>query len=235
MGQRVVTITRTIGLADVGPDTRVRLDALARIVQDVADADLASAPRLEGMGLWILRRMSLEIAHTPRLRADVTARTWCSGVGPRWAERRSELQVAEQHCVDVTALWVHTEVATRVPALLPPGFGDLWGVDPTTPRVKARLTHGSPPDGTRRVVWPLRAVDFDVLDHVNNAAYWAAAEEELAARGSPRVRDAEIEFRSGIDRGELVELRIAETGEGFAMWFCVRDTVRASILVGCSA
>ena len=58
---RVTTITRHVGLADVGPDARARLDALARIVQDVSDFDAASAP-IDGMGLWILRRLELRIA-----------------------------------------------------------------------------------------------------------------------------------------------------------------------------
>ena len=53
--------------------------------------------------------------------------------------------------------------------------------------------------GTTRVAWPLRATDIDVVGHVNNAAYWAAVEDELARRGHPRVHRAEIEFRAGLD------------------------------------
>ena len=87
---RVITVTRTVGLSDVRPDTRARLDALARIVQDVADADAASAP-VDDMGVWILRRLALHVMRTPRFRADVTAQTWCSGTGARWAERRTRL------------------------------------------------------------------------------------------------------------------------------------------------
>ena len=80
--RRVTTITRHVGLADVGPDARARLDGIARIVQDVSDYDAATVS-IEGMGLWILRRLELRIAKTPRFRAEVVAQTWCSGIGAR--------------------------------------------------------------------------------------------------------------------------------------------------------
>jgi acyl-ACP thioesterase len=79
----------------------------------------------------------------------------------------------------------------------------------------------------------LRATDFDVVDHVNNAAYWAVAEEELARRGRPRVRRAEIEFRSGLVAGDTVVCLVADTSDGFATWLTVDGDVRASMLVGC--
>jgi acyl-ACP thioesterase len=229
---RVATVTRAVGLADVRPDTTARLDALARIVQDVADADAASTD-ISGMGVWILRRLELRLARTPRLRAEVAARTWCSGVGPRWAERRTELHVGDVLCAQATALWVHTDPLRGTPIVLPDDFVATWGVPSDAPRVSARLRHGAPPPSARREPWPLRATDFDVVNHVNNAAYWAAAEEELARRGRPRVRHAEIEFRAGLDAGDAVELLVADTADGFAAWFTVGGDVRASMLVGC--
>ncbi len=233
---RVTTIPRHVGLADVGPDGRARLDGLARIVQDVSDADAANAP-VEGMGLWILRRLDLDIAVTPRFRADVTASTWCSGIGARWAERTTELRVGDQLCVAATAIWVHTDPETGAPSPLPPGFDAVWGVTAAGRKVSARLRHPPVPDDARRRVWPLRATDLDIVGHVNNAAYWAAIEEELAARGRPRVTHAEIEFRAGLDPGDAVDLAVAEAGPGeppgFTAWLCVRGDVRASVLVGC--
>ena len=84
------------------------------------------------------------------------------------------------------------------------------------------------------VAWPLRATDFDVLDHVNNAAYWAPVEDELARRGRPRVTAAEIEFRGGVYAGDPVEVVAADVTGGFATWWRVRGDVRASTLVACA-
>ena len=234
---RVTSIIRHVGLADVGPDTRARLDALARIVQDVSDFDATSAA-VEGMGLWILRRLDLRIAATPRFRAEVTASTWCSGIGARWAERTSQLHVNDQLCVEATSIWVHTDPEHGAPTPLPPGFDAVWGATAAGRKVSARLRHPPPPPAAARRDWPLRATDIDVVGHVNNAAYWAAIEEELARRGRPRVHSAEIEFRSGLDLADVVEVAVADTpvstnDAGFAAWMCVGGDVRASVLVGC--
>ena len=110
MGEaRVVSIEGHVGLADVGPDARARLDAIARLVQDVSDTDAANAP-IEGMGIWILRRMSIDIAATPRFRAVVDASTRCTGIGARWAERTSELRVDDRLCVEAVKLLINYRI-----------------------------------------------------------------------------------------------------------------------------
>jgi acyl-ACP thioesterase len=232
--RRVTTITRHVGLADVGPDARARLDGLARIVQDVSDFD-ASTVSVEGMGLWILRRMDLRVAVTPRFRAEVTASTWCSGIGARWAERTSQLHVGGQLCVEAIAIWVHTDPETGAPVPLPAGFDAIWGATADGRKVSARLRHPAPPVDASRRPWPLRATDIDVVGHVNNAAYWEAIEDELARRGNPRVTVAEIEFRAGLVLADEVDLLVDETETGFAVWLCVAGDVRASVLLGCEA
>jgi acyl-ACP thioesterase len=83
--------------------------------------------------------------------------------------------------------------------------------------------------------WPLRATDLDVVGHVNNAAYWAPVEEELARRGRPPVERAEIEFRAGLDPDDEVEFTVCDSSDGFASWLLVDGDVRASMLVKCRA
>jgi acyl-ACP thioesterase len=187
------------------------------------------------MGLWIMRRLELRVAHTPRFRADVAASTWCSGVGPRWAERTTQLHVRGRMCVEAVSIWAHTDPELGAPIPLPPGFDAVWGSTAAGRKVSARLRHRPPPTDARRTVWPLRATDVDIVGHVNNAAYWAAVEDELARRGHPRVRGAEIEFRAGLDLADRVELAVSDTDDGFAAWLSVDGDVRASVLVGCEA
>ncbi len=230
---RVITIARHVGLADTRPDGRIRLDALARILHDAADADARSGPAMDGV--WLLRRLEMFIASTPRFRADVTAHTWCSGIGARWAERRTDLVVGDVEAVRATALWVYVDRDRGVPRRLPDGFDDVWGATAKAGRVSPRLRHPKPHPDARRVVWPLRATDLDVMGHVNNAAYWAAAEEELARRSLPAVRTAEIEFGAGLDTTDAVDLIVTGRDDGFACWLCAGDEVRASMLVGCDS
>ena len=229
---RVPTIRRFVGLADVAPDGRARLDALARIVQDISDFDAATAI-IDGMGVWILRRLAMRVEHMPRFRAEVTARTWCSGIGARWAERTSQLHVDGRLCVEAVAIWVHTDPESGAPAPLPSGFDEVWGATAAGREVSARRSHARPPANAVRRSWLLRVTDLDIVGHVNNAAYWYAIEDELVRRGRPRVRHAEIEFRAGLDVQDAVELAVADAEGGFAAWLCVGNDVRASVLVGC--
>ena len=234
MKSRVVAIARHVGLADIRPNATMRLDAIARVIQDVADRDAMTAS-VDGMGMWVLRRLAIDIARTPRFRADLDITTWCSGVGARWAERRTEIATAGVHAIAATAIWVHVDPERGVPRPLPPDFDAVWGAGARDRSVSARLRHEPPPAFSRGTPWPLRAVDVDIVGHVNNAAYWAPVEEELARRGSPRVRRAEIEFRAGLDATDQVELVVEEHPDGFACWLRVGDDVRASMLVGCPA
>jgi acyl-ACP thioesterase len=228
---RVITIRRHVGLGDVRPDATLRLDALARALQDAADADGATG-HVDDMGMWLLRKLTARIHHTPRFRADLDLATWCSGVGPRWAERRTDVHVGDLLAIETVALWAHVDPVSGAPTRLPAGFAGTWGTSAGDRRVSARLRHQPQPAGAARSRWPLRATDADVIGHVNNAAYWSPVEEELARRGCPRVRTAEIEFRSGLDPSDDVDMVTAEHEAGFALWLCVGSTVRASVLVG---
>jgi acyl-ACP thioesterase len=228
---RVITIRRHVGLGDVRRDATLRLDALARTLQDAADADAATAS-VDGMGMWLLRKLAMRVHRTPRLRADLDVATWCSGVGPRWAERRTDVHVGDLLAIETAALWVHVDPVSGAPARLPSGFGAIWGPSAGERRVSARLTHPAPPPRAARSRWLLRATDEDVVGHVNNSAYWAPVEEELARRGRPRVRTADIEFRSGLDVSDDVGIVTAEHEAGFTLWLCAGSAVRASALIG---
>ena len=74
----------------------------------------------------------------------------------------------------------------------------------------------------------MRFTDFDVLDHVNNAVYWEAVEEELARRRELRAPlRAELEHRAPIEPGAGVEVVIEETPSGSALW--LREAAGGSV------
>jgi acyl-ACP thioesterase len=231
---RVVSLAARVGLGDTRRDARVRLDALARFLQDVADEDAATAPVDDDESMWVLRRLVVDLTRTPRFRDTLDLVTWCSGTGARWAERRTDVRRngAADVAVRGVGLWVHVDRERGRPSSLPSSFNSVWGVSAGNRRVRARLEHGAPDANSTRERWPLRATDIDVVGHVNNAAYWAAIEELLARRPTMRVERAEIEFRAGVLPGEDVDLVVADERDGFRCWFLVGPEVRASVLVG---
>ncbi len=234
---RIVSTARRIGLGDTRPDACLRLDALAGYLQDVADEDAASSP-LEASSAWVLRRLALTFDGTPRFRDRLTLSTWASGTGARWAERRTDIERAGSGIVvHASAIWVHVDAASGRPSPLPPVFFTMWGPTAAGRSVRARLTHDAPPAAgdLARERWSLRATDVDIVGHVNNAAYWAAVEEQVARRRFGPITHAEIEFRGGIDPGDDVELAVVEAPGRLMCWFEVGGEVRASASVSSSA
>lgn len=234
-----------VRLADVSATGRLRLDAVARMLQDVSGDDTVDAAQAPDAA-WVVRRIIVELdGRGPRLRDDVALVTWCSGTGARWAERRTDLSFAGVGSTagDVfaraIALWVLTDLETGRPMPLPPGFDAVYGEAAAGRRVGQRLRHRPPPADAPRVPWPVRVIDIDVLGHVNNAVYWAPVEEVLAERApGRRVARAELEFRGGIEAADAVELVVVSTeakgeggGDALQVWLTVGPEVRASAVV----
>jgi acyl-ACP thioesterase len=118
---------------------------------------------------------------------------------------------------------VHLDPATMRPKALPESFHALFGPSAQGRTVRARLLHADAPSSetalAARHPFPLRFTDFDVLDHVNNAVYWEAVEEELARRRELRAPlRAELEHRAPIEPGADVEVVIEETAAGSGLW-----------------
>jgi acyl-ACP thioesterase len=112
---------------------------------------------------------------------------------------------------------------------VPEGFAAIYGEAAGGRTVTARLEHADPPPDAESVPWALRFTDFDVLSHVNNAAYWEAVEEALAARRELRAPlRAEVEHRTAIERGAQVELVVANEPDELAAWLLADGEVAAS-------
>jgi acyl-ACP thioesterase len=213
------------GLADAAPSGRIRLDALARWLQDVAYADVEDAG-LIGEAVWVVRRLRLEIAAFPRFGEEVTLRTFCSGLGRMWAERRTTISGPEG-AVEAVAVWIHLDPATRRPKPFSEAEFDAYGEAAGGREVKARLLHPAPGPDAASGSWTFRAAETDLAGHVNNAAYWQAVEERLLAGPEPEALTAEIEFRSPAQPGPVEVL-----SEDDRLWIAaLAGEVHASLLV----
>ena len=204
------------------PAGRLRLDALARYLQIAAEDDLAGSG-LAGSGLtepvvWLVRRCEVRIRELPAMGERLTVRTFCSGTGPRWAERTTTVSSSDgDQLVQASAVWAAVARADGRPVPLSAEFLRIYGESAGGRTVSARLSHERPGAAATgaaasRPDWPLRAADFDIAGHVNNAVHWAVVEDELAAGGwLPAV--AEIEYHRAILPGCTPKLA-AERREG---------------------
>jgi acyl-ACP thioesterase len=215
------------GLADAAPSGRVRLDALARWLQDAALDDVVDA----GLGetaLWVVRRTRIAVARFPRFGETATVRTWSSGVGRMWAQRRTTVSTDGGGAVEAVALWVHLDPDGGRPMPLTDAELAVYGPSTAGRQVKARLRHPAPPEGAPSRPWRFRATELDVADHINNAAYWSPLEAELLEGGAePEAIDVELEHKTPAQPGEH-----AIVADGPHRWVVARGgEVRASFLV----
>jgi acyl-ACP thioesterase len=206
-GVRVFSETLRPGLGDCAPSGRIRLDALARWLQDVAYADVDDAG-LAQAAMWVLRRARMHVKRFPRFGSQFRLATFCSGLGRMWAERRTTITEigAEESDVEAVSLWVHLDWEGRRPTPLTEAEIAAYGGAVVGRKVTARLRHPPPEEVQTRFPWHFRATECDLAAHVNNAAYWHPLEEEILENGDPEALDVEIEYRTPAQPGEKMVL-----------------------------
>ena len=225
---RVFSRPARAGLADVAPSGRVRLDALAGWIQDVSYSDMENAG-LAGIAVWVIRKMRIDVTRFPRFGESFELRTFCSGFGRMWAERRVSIVPVDgsEGGVESVTLWVHLDPRTRRPFPLTPPEIVTFREAARGRRVSARLRHRPPEGVLAERPWHFRHGECDLAGHVNNSAYLRPLEEEfLSADLEPERLGLEIEFRSAAQPGEKIIL-----ADGPRRWIVGEGETHASILL----
>jgi acyl-ACP thioesterase len=200
---RRFTSRRPIRLSDTDADGRLRLDAVARFLQDAASDDWADAGFEESDGVWVVRRTELSVTRPFTADLAVELETWCSGIAGSAAARRTSLRGDAGGAIEAESIWIHLSTSLR-PRRLDERFLAVYGASADGRRASTRLSLEADADGSG-APWPLRVSDIDRLGHVNNAAYWAPLEDAWAGRLGGRLH-AILEYRKPIDLGEQVEV-----------------------------
>ncbi|MEZ5342836.1 MAG: thioesterase [Acidimicrobiales bacterium] len=229
---RRFSVSLPVRLGDVDSSGRFRLDALTRYTQDVSNDDTSDAALADDLA-WVVRRTTVDVFAPASFQEVLTYTTFCSGLGRRWAERRIAVHGESGAHYEVATLWVHIDPTTGRPKQLSSQFVEIYGEAAGGREVAAKLVHGPVPDGVERRQWPLRVVDFDVFNHVNNASYWSVVEEVLSEQQPPVAVPyrATIEYGAGIPPLSEVEVDVSRTSDGFDAWWIVDGKHPASVSV----
>jgi len=224
---RVFQSRTRIRLSDMDATGRLRLDAVARYLQDAATDDVEETGWGAPEHLWVLRSIRIEVV-VPFLEGGwVEIKTWGSGFSALAAGRRWSLAGDLGGRIEVDSVWIHLGPDAR-PARIGEGF-DAYAEAAGGRGVSTLLRLPPPPATALRARWPLRMTDLDVLGHVNNAVYWSAVEHCLLG-GSPDLRlpvRARLDYRHPIDLDEDVELVESSADGGFGVAFVASGLVKA--------
>lgn len=226
---RVFVGKRRVRLSDADSSGRLRLDAIARYLQDVAGDDVLETEWGSPDHFWLVRRTLIQQLRPIAIEELVELTTWSSGTASSSASRRTTLRGERGGVIEAESVWVHLSRELR-PMRFGGNFFDVYGPSTNGRRTSTRLELSDLPATAEHRPWPLRRSDLDLLGHLNNAAYWEAIEEVAARNGFDLSVpfEAVLEFRQPIDLEDEVELLYAPQADGFRLALTASGSLRAS-------
>ena len=225
---RAFTAGRRVRLGDSAPGGRMRLDAVARYLQDVAEDDANDAGWPKSIG-WLLRRCAVNVHKFPALGERLRLETFCSASASKWAERTTTMTGDAGASLQACAIWIAVDTTSGRPTRLGELFERVYLPSTDGRRASVRLSLPSPPSQALAEArsWPLRSSDLDVWEHVNNAISWAAVEDELSRLDWLPVR-AKVEHNEAITLADSPRLANEASDGGLDMWLVAGDRVLTS-------
>ncbi len=219
--------------ADIDEHRRLRLDGVARYIQDVGAEHLADAQLAEVHPHWIVLRTVIDVLEPIELPSDITFRRWCAALSTRWCSMRVQLEGSAGGRIETEGFWICVNKDTLTPGRLSDDCIARFGGTTDNHRLKWRRWLTEPITDGSTTPFPLRRTDIDPLEHVNNTVYWQGVHEILGQvpdlEGAPYR--AVLEYRSAIKLGESVTINSEQDGDTVRMQFLVSDDVRAAALL----
>lgn len=231
-----------VRIADMDSYNRLRLDGVARYLQDIAWDHLSAGGHADTDPIWIVRRTVIDVHHQVRWPDRVALTRWCSALSTRWATMRVRITSDEDALIETEGFWINIGETTNVPTRISDGMLAELGAMTTEHRLRWRawLTDPAPPQSDTDLSFPVRATDIDQYNHVTNASYWQAVEQYLV--DYPKLiagpHRAVIEYLSPVLAREHITVRSRyDNGDQsghptLRLWFVVGDTVAATVRVG---
>lgn len=228
-----------LATTDIDEHKRLRLDGVARYIQEVGAEHLADAGLAEVHPHWIVLRTVIDVIKPIELPSDITFRRWCAALSTRWCSMRVQLEGSAGGRIETEGFWLCVNKDTLTPSRLTDECIARFGSTTDNHRLRWRpwltesVSAGSDSDDT---LFPLRRTDIDPFEHVNNTVYWHGVVEilgQLAAGAdlTAAPHRAVLEYRSPIKFGEPLTIRSDRRDDRIRMHFVVGDDVRAAALV----
>ncbi|WP_245850244.1 acyl-[acyl-carrier-protein] thioesterase [Mycobacterium angelicum] len=222
-----------LGTFDIDEHMRLRLDGVARYIQEAGAEHLADAGLAEVHPHWIVLRTVIDVIEPIELPSDITFRRWCAALSTRWCSMRVQLEGSAGGRIETEGFWLCVNKDTLTPSRLTDGCIARFGTTTDNHRLKWRPWLTEPMESCTETPFPLRRTDIDPFEHVNNTIYWHGIQEILSqvpdlGKGPYR---AVLEYRSPIKLGEHVTIRSSANADGVRIHFTVGEDVRAAALL----
>lgn len=225
---------------DIDQDMRVRLDGIARYLQDVANDNIAVLPFADTDPFWIIRRTVIDVLEPITWPSELRMERWCGALSTRWTNMRVRItaeggtnrfnpEPRPDGLVETEAFWINmTESGT--PARISDLAMETLTAMTDEHRLRWRAMNPATPPAAEALELPdrehvLRITDFDPFKHLNNAAYFEAVEDELVHHADliDGPHRAIIEYLRPITPGTRVTIRRQRLDGTLLIWFVIPD------------
>jgi acyl-ACP thioesterase len=218
---------------DIDEHLHLRLDGVARYIQEVGAENLVDAGEAEAHPHWIVNRTVIDVLTPIEWPHDVTFSRWCSALSTRWCTMRVDLVDSSGGRIETEGFWIAINKDTLTPSRVSDTLTEKFATTTDEHRLKWRPWLEDPRHTDTETPFALRRTDIDIFQHVTNAAYWHAIHEVIAAH--PEVATAPyravVEYRRPIQFGEEVTIRSTRQGDEVRIALAVGDDVRAAALL----
>jgi acyl-ACP thioesterase len=218
---------------DIDAESRLRLDGVARYIQEVGAENLTDAGMADIHPHWIVQRTVIDVIRPLEWPTGIAFQRWCSGMSTRWCTMRVRLDGDDGGRIETEGFWINMNKETQTPSRISDDFFDTFATTTDNHRLKWRPWLDIHVDADTVTPFPLRVTDIDHFKHVNNTVYWHAIHQILAA--APQFEQAPyravLEYRQPIQPQEEIELHSAVRDGELRIWFVVAGEARACALV----
>ncbi|WP_051461425.1 acyl-[acyl-carrier-protein] thioesterase [Tomitella biformata] len=224
---------RPVRTGDVDEEKQLRLDGVARYLQDIASDQVGAMGEGVINPIWIVRRTVIDVVKPITWPTRVHLERWCSAMSTRWATMRVDIDGEDGGRIETEAFWININPETGMPTRIGDELERVLSARTTEHRLRWRpLLKDAAPD-VPETPFPLRFTDIDPMRHLNNTVYLHVIEGLLSER--PDLQTAPyrmiIEYLRPIARDSAVAIRGRDDEDGLAVWFMVDGVDHARVRV----
>jgi acyl-ACP thioesterase len=218
---------------DIDGGLQLRLDSVARYIQEVGAQHLVDAGAENDHPHWLVQRTVIDVISPIEFPNEVSFSRWCSALSTRWCTMRVDVVGSDGGRIETEGFWIAINHRTLTPQRVSDELIERFASTTDERRLKWRPWLTTPDVLDEAISFPLRRTDIDVFEHVTNTAYWHAIHEVMAC--VPDVCRAPyravVEYRRPIRYGEDVSVSWTRRGDDVHIALKAGDDIRAAALL----
>ncbi|RDI59617.1 acyl-ACP thioesterase [Nocardia pseudobrasiliensis] len=225
----IFDIQRRLGTADMDEHQYLRIDGIARHLQEAGVDHLVHTDAMDTHPHWIVRRTVIDVIRPVEWPAQLRVRRWCSGLSSRWVAMRVRIDSSSGGLIETEGFWIHMNKEAMSPSRMSDSFFDLMATTALDQRLRWKQWLTTPLPPVPGIPFPLRRTDIDHFEHVTNTAYWHAVHEYA----SPTTHLTQsphryiLEYNKPIHFGDRVHLHPVHAPDSLTLYFTVENDIRA--------